>query len=137
LLKVLTCHPTATRVWGILRREAIAEGCAPANRKRIYRVMRAHGLLLQRHAGGDEERRHDGKIAVERSNLRWCSDGFEIACGNAKELRVAFALDCCDRGGIVTPIWSCSLAGGSVARGMKKINYKGYRFLPEVIQQIP
>jgi putative transposase len=65
------------RVWAILRREAIAEGRGPANRKRIYRVMRAHGLLLQRHAGGHEERRHDGKIAVERSNLRWCSDGFE------------------------------------------------------------
>jgi hypothetical protein len=57
----------------------------------------AHGLLLQRHAGGREERRHDGKIAVERSNLHWCSDGFEIACDNAEEVRVAFALDCCDR----------------------------------------
>jgi putative transposase len=85
------------RVWAILRREAIAEGRAPANRKRIYRVMRAHGLLLQRHAGGREERRHDGKVAVERSNLRWCSDGFEIACDNAEKVRVAFALDCCDR----------------------------------------
>lgn len=40
---------------------------------------------------------HDGKIAVERSNLRWCSDGFEIACDNAEKVRVAFALDCCDR----------------------------------------
>jgi len=57
--------------------------------------MRAHGLLLQRHAGGHEERWHDGKIAVERSNLRWCLDGFEIACDTAES--VAFALDCCDR----------------------------------------
>lgn len=85
------------RVWATLRRKAHAEGRVPANRKRIYRVMRVHGLLLRRHAGGASERRHDGKIAVEKSNLRWCSDGFEIACDNAEKVRVAFALDCCDR----------------------------------------
>ena len=85
------------RVWAVLRRLARAHGRTPVNRKRVYRVMRAHGLLLHRHAGGRDERRHDGKIAVERSNLRWCSDGFEIACDNAEKVRVAFALDCCDR----------------------------------------
>jgi putative transposase len=37
--------------------------------------------------------------------------------------------------GFVTPIWSCSLASGSVTKGMQKINYKGYRFPPEIIQQ--
>lgn len=31
------------------------------NHKRVYRVMRAHGLLLERHGGG-AERRHDGRI---------------------------------------------------------------------------
>src|SRR5215218_4689817 len=67
------------------------------NHKRIYRVMKAHGLLLQRHAGGAEERRHDGRIAVDRSNLRWCSDGFELGCDNGDKVRIAFALDCCDR----------------------------------------
>ncbi|MBS7543559.1 hypothetical protein KHC19_10630 [Ancylobacter oerskovii] len=41
--------------------------------------------------------RHDGRIAVARSNLRWCSDGFEIGCDNDEKVRVAFALDCCDR----------------------------------------
>jgi putative transposase len=85
------------RVWAILRRKALAEGSKPVNHKRVYRVMKANKLLLQRHAGGAGERRHDGRIAVERSNLRWCSDGFEIACGNAEKVRVAFALDCCDR----------------------------------------
>ena len=85
------------RVWAVLRRDAIAEGRAPVNRKRVYRVMRSYGLLLLRHAGGADERRHDGKIAVARSNLRWCSDGFEITCDNAEKVRVAFALDCCDR----------------------------------------
>ena len=59
--------------------------------------MKAHGMLLQRHAGGADARRHDGKIAVAHSNLRWCSDGFELACDNGEKVRVAFALDCCDR----------------------------------------
>jgi putative transposase len=85
------------RVRAVLRRDAIAEGRAPVNRKRVYRVMRTYGLLLLRHAGGADERRHDGKIAVAQSNLRWCSDGFEITCDNAEKVRVAFALDCCDR----------------------------------------
>ena len=84
------------RVHAILRRRAAAEGRQPTNHKRVYRVMKEHGLLLQRHAGG-VERRHDGTIAVSRSYLRWCSDAFEIGCENGERVRVAFALDCCDR----------------------------------------
>jgi transposase-like protein len=38
--------------------------------------------------------------------------------------------------GIVTPIRACGLAGASLARGMKKISYKGYRFPSEIIQQV-
>jgi putative transposase len=37
------------------------------------------------------------RVAVEQPDLRWCSDGFEIACDNTERVRVAFALDCCDR----------------------------------------
>jgi putative transposase len=84
------------RVWAMLRRKTEAQGGAPINRKRVYRVMKAHGLLLRRSPRA-EERRHDGKVAVERSNLCWCSDGFELACDNGEKVRVAFALDCCDR----------------------------------------
>jgi hypothetical protein len=47
--------------------------------------VKAHGLLLHRHASGIGQRRHDGKIAVDRSNLRWCSDGFELACDRKRE----------------------------------------------------
>ena len=39
------------------------------------------------------------------------------------------------RSGLVTPIRACGLAGSQVARGMKKISYKGYRFPLEIIQQ--
>ena len=59
--------------------------------------MKAHGLLLARHAGGGAERRHDGRVAVPERNTRWCSDGFEIGCDSGERVRVAFALDCCDR----------------------------------------
>src|SRR6202040_2544322 len=37
--------------------------------------------------------------------------------------------------GIVTPLGACGPAGGPVAKGMKKISYRGYRFPSEIIQQ--
>jgi putative transposase len=40
---------------------------------------------------------HEGKVITLRSNLRWCSDSFEISCWNGQVVGVAFALDCCDR----------------------------------------
>lgn len=85
------------RVHALLRRQAEASGRAAPNPKRVYRVMKLHGLLLQRHSGRGEERRHDGRIAVDTRNSRWCSDGLEIGCDNGEKVRVAFALDCCDR----------------------------------------
>jgi putative transposase len=86
------------RVHALLRRQAEREGRPAPNVKRVYRVMRVHGLLLQRHAGGGgEERRHEGRVAVDTRDTRWCSDGLEIGCENGERVRVAFALDCCDR----------------------------------------
>ncbi len=85
------------RVHALLRRQAKKIGRAAPNPKRVYRVMKVHGLLLQRHGGRSDERRHDGRVAVDQRNTRWCSDGLEIACDNGEKVRVAFALDCCDR----------------------------------------
>jgi putative transposase len=85
------------RVHALLRRQAECEGRPAPNVKRVYRVMKVHGLLLQRHAGGAEARRHEGRVAVDVRNTRWCSDGLEIAAENGERVRVAFALDCCDR----------------------------------------
>jgi putative transposase len=85
------------RVHALLRRKAEGDGRPAPNVKRVYRVMKVHGLLLQRHAGGGEARRHEGRIAVDTRNTRWCSDGLEIGCDNGERVRVAFALDCCDR----------------------------------------
>src|SRR4051812_27211966 len=39
------------RVHALLRRQAEREGRPAPNVKRVYRVMKVHGLLLQRHAG--------------------------------------------------------------------------------------
>src|SRR5262245_55066990 len=75
--------------------------------------MKVHGLLLDRHVGGDE-RRHDGRIAVDERNRRWCSDGFEIGCDNGERVRVAFALDCCDREAMSVLATTGGIAGEDV-----------------------
>ena len=86
------------RVHALLRRQAEKTGrAAPNAKKRVYRVMRVHGLLLQRGGEQREERRHDGRVAVDQRDTRWCSDALEIGCGNGEKVRVALALDCCDR----------------------------------------
>ncbi|MDQ9170119.1 IS3 family transposase [Oxalobacteraceae bacterium R-40] len=83
------------RVWGVLRYSGLY---GAINHKRVYRVMRDHNLLLYRQGQRPvDTRRHDGKVAVDNSNVRWCSDGFELSCDNGERVRVAFALDCCDR----------------------------------------
>ena len=86
------------RAWTMVNRRRDGERRQRVNHKRIYRVMRDYRLLLRRHTGRPvDTRSHDGRIAVSESNRRWCSDGFEIACDNRERVRVAFALDCCDR----------------------------------------
>jgi putative transposase len=82
----------------MVNRRRDAEGRARVNPKRVYRVMREHRLLLTRHTGRPlDTRSHERRVAVATSDRRWCSDGFEIACDNQERVRVAFALDCCDR----------------------------------------
>ena len=86
------------RATALLNRRRRLQRQAHVNHKRVYRVMRAAGWLLARHTGRPlDTRAHEGRIAVGQSNRRWCSDGFEIGCDNAERVRVAFALDCCDR----------------------------------------
>ena len=56
-----------------------------------------------------------------------------------KEVRVVIDRDMgatvSNHGGLVTPIRACGPAGGQVARGMKKMSPKGYRFPLEIIHQ--
>jgi len=83
-------------VTALVNRELSAQGRARVNHTRIYRIMHHNGLLLTRHTGRPI-RAHDGVVMTPRSNMRWCSDAFEIACWSGERLRVAFSMDCCDR----------------------------------------
>lgn len=58
------------RITALLNRDLAADGLAPANHKRVYRLMKVHGLLLQKHSGQRPGRSHDGKVVMMRSDLR-------------------------------------------------------------------
>jgi transposase InsO family protein len=85
------------RITALMNRERLKNSLPRLNHKRIYRLMSQNGMLLQRYTGKPPGRAHDGVIVTIRPNLRWTSDGFEIACWNGEVVRVAFALDTCDR----------------------------------------
>jgi putative transposase len=84
------------RTVAILNRLRRREGKPAINHKRAYRLMREANLLLQRHTG-KPTRTHEGKVITLKSDLRYCSDTFEIRCWNGERVQVAFSLDCCDR----------------------------------------
>jgi transposase InsO family protein len=85
------------RLCAVLNRRLCEQGLARVNHKRVYRIMKLHGMLLTRHTGKRPQRDHQGKVIVLKRNLRWSSDVFEFACDNAETVRVAFAIDCRDR----------------------------------------
>lgn len=85
------------RITALLNRQLRAEGVALVNHKRVYRIMQAHSLLLARRYIVRSDHAHDGKVVTLRSNLRWCSDGFEFTCWNGEVVRGAFLIDACDR----------------------------------------
>jgi len=98
------------RIWALLRRNREQTSAPGINHKRVYRVIREHQLLLRRPGVRRDNRRHDGRVAVDRSGTRWCSDGFEFRCDDGTPLRVTFALDCCDREAIS---WAATTGGHS------------------------
>lgn len=85
------------RIAAVLNRQLRAEGLAPANHKRVYRIMAADRLLLARRYTERPDYGHDGVVVAIRSNLRWCSDGFEFTCWNGEVVRGAFIIDAHDR----------------------------------------
>ena len=78
------------RITALVNRELATRRVPPANHKRIDRIIKIHGLLLERHSGDRPGRVHDGKVVVMRSDLRWCSDGLELLCWNEEIVCVAF-----------------------------------------------
>lgn len=86
------------RVCALVNRDRLACGEPRVNPKRIYRVMANSAMLLPRAPRKRQSsRQHKGKVMVGRSNLRWCSDGFEIKCDSGQTVTATFLKDCCDR----------------------------------------
>lgn len=85
------------RITAVLNRFLRKNNAQLVNHKRVYRLMKAHQLLLARRYTERSDLPHDGKLITMRSNLRWCSDGFEFTCWNGEVIRAAFIIDAHDR----------------------------------------
>jgi putative transposase len=106
------------RVTALANRERAKAGEPAVNHKRVFRIMSKNSMLLAKHTGRRTGRVHDGKVIVMRSNLRWCSDGFEIGCWNGDIIRVAFIIDAHDREIIAWHAVVGSGISGSMVRDM-------------------
>jgi putative transposase len=103
------------RITALLKRQRPAG--SGINHKRVYRLMKKHGLLLAKHIGHRRQQAHDGKVVTLRLNTRWCSDAMEFTCWNGEVVRIAFAMDCHDREVIG---WTATTAGicGEIIRDL-------------------
>ncbi|WP_377702413.1 hypothetical protein [Pseudoduganella sp. UC29_71] len=63
-------------------------------------------MLLKAQKRHVSSRVHDGVVGVAEPNLRWCSDGFEIACDNGEVVTRVFMKVCCDREIIAWRPWA-------------------------------
>lgn len=89
------------------------------NPKRVYRVMAANGLLLPRAPRRlQSSRPHQGTVSVLASDLRWCSDGFEIKCDSGQTVTATFTKDCCDREVMAWRAWEGKGLPGEPVREM-------------------
>ena len=97
--QIATRRPTYgyRRIAAVLNRQLREQGLPPVNHKRIYRIMAVNRLLLARRYTERPDYGHDGVVVAIRSNLRWCSDGFEFTCWNDDVIRGAFIIDAHDR----------------------------------------
>jgi putative transposase len=99
ITRLVTARPTYgyRRITAVLNRELKGEGLPAANHKRVYRLMQMHRMLLARRYTERPDHIHDGKVVVMKSNLRWCSDGFEFTCWDGAVVRGVFIVDAHDR----------------------------------------
>lgn len=107
------------RACALVNRKRESQGASRVNPKRVYRVMRSSGLLLPKAPRRRQSSRpHEGKVAVHRSDQRWCSDGFEIKCDSGQTVTAAFAKDCCDREVMAWRAWEGKGLPGEPVREM-------------------
>jgi putative transposase len=107
------------RACALVNRQRTSAGTPRVNAKRVYRVMSSNGLLLPKAPRRPQcTRRHDGRVAVQASDTRWCSDGFEIKCDSGETVTATFAKDCCDREIVAFRAWVGKGLPGEPVRDM-------------------
>lgn len=67
------------------------------------------------------------------SNMRWCSDIFEIPCWNGERVRVVFALDCSDR----EVLSFVSTTGGITAQMVKDVMALAIDYRFGLVDEVP
>ena len=107
------------RACALLNRQRAASGLPRVNHKRVYRLMAGNGLLLPKAPRRRQSSRlHTGKVAVNASDRRWCSDGFEIKCDSGQTVTATFTKDCCDREIMAWRAWEGKGLPGEPGREM-------------------
>ncbi|NMM80546.1 transposase [Acidovorax sp. SRB_14] len=107
------------RACALVNRQRVSTGAARVNAKRVYRVMAGQALLLPKAPRRRQSSRpHEGKVAVDQSDARWCSDGFEIKCDSGQTVTATFTKDCCDREIVAYRAWEGKGLPGEPVREM-------------------
>ena len=107
------------RACALVNRQRASMGILRVNPKRVYRVMAANALLLPKAPRrAQSSRAHTGTVAVQASDTRWCSDGFEIKCDSGQTVTATFAKDCCDREIVAFRAWEGKGLPGEPVREM-------------------
>lgn len=107
------------RACALVTRKRTAVGAPRVNPKRVYRVMAGNALLLPKAPRRPQSsRQHTGTVSVQASDMRWCSDGFEIKCDSGQTVTATFAKDCCDREIMAFRAWEGKGLPGEPVREM-------------------
>ena len=107
------------RACALVNRRRASMSALRVNPKRVYRVMAANALLLPKAPRrAQSSRRHTGTVAVQASDTRWCSDGFEIKCDSGQTVTATFTKDCCDREIVAFRAWEGKGLPGEPVREM-------------------
>ena len=107
------------RACALVNRKRASSGAPRVNPKRVYRVMAGNTLLLPKAPRRPlSSRAHTGTVSVQTSDMRWCSDGFEIKCDSGQTVTATFAKDCCDREIMAFRAWEGKGLPGEPVREM-------------------
>ena len=107
------------RACALVNRKRASSGAPRVNPKRVYRVMAGNTLLLPKAPRRPlSSRAHTGTVSVQASDMRWCSDGFEIKCDSGQTVTATFAKDCCDREIMAFRAWEGKGLPGEPVREM-------------------